>query len=182
MNLQASRHLFFVFLLHTVHVPLSAFTFFGQNRNSIMAESLTGEQIQALVDALPPLPPKDLGPAVQGFALAFGITSIIVVCLRIYVRAGLSDVSPRLLGLEDYLAVLSTVCRPTLTASPHGSGPLITSCSTDHIHTSYSLFRSYDTLWRRIPRCQHPITVVPHTSHPIPDLLGSLVLHLLDHN
>ncbi|KAL4731458.1 hypothetical protein ACLX1H_000426 [Fusarium chlamydosporum] len=72
-----------------------------------MAQSMTGEQIQALANALPPLPPKDLGPAVQGFALVFGIVSIIVVCLRIYVRAGLSDVSPRLLGLEDYLAVLS---------------------------------------------------------------------------
>ncbi|KAM0500901.1 hypothetical protein ACHAP8_004620 [Fusarium lateritium] len=74
-----------------------------------MAQSMTGEQIKALVDALPPLEPKDLGPAVQGFALAFGITSVIVLCLRIYVRAGLSDVSPRLLGLEDYLAVLSTL-------------------------------------------------------------------------
>ncbi|CAF3495999.1 hypothetical protein SNK03_005806 [Fusarium graminearum] len=74
-----------------------------------MAASMTGEQIQALVEALPPLEPKDLGPAVQGFALAFGITSVVVLCLRLYVRAGLSDVSPRLLGIEDYLAALATL-------------------------------------------------------------------------
>jgi len=74
-----------------------------------MVDSMTGEQIQALANALPPLPPKDLGPVVQGFALAFGIISIVVVSLRIYVRAGLTDVSPRLLGPEDYLAVLATV-------------------------------------------------------------------------
>ncbi|RBR26411.1 uncharacterized protein FIESC28_00816 [Fusarium coffeatum] len=74
-----------------------------------MADSLTGEQIQALANALPPLTPKDLGPVVQGFALAFGITSVIVVTLRIYVRAGLSDVSPQLLGPEDYLSVLSAL-------------------------------------------------------------------------
>ncbi|KAH7153893.1 hypothetical protein DER46DRAFT_637991 [Fusarium sp. MPI-SDFR-AT-0072] len=74
-----------------------------------MAGSMTGEQIQALADALEPLTPKDLGPAVQGFAIAFGITSVIVVCLRIYVRAGLSGVSPRLLGFEDYLAVVATI-------------------------------------------------------------------------
>ncbi|KAF9771660.1 hypothetical protein IL306_010716 [Fusarium sp. DS 682] len=74
-----------------------------------MAGSMTGEQIRALANALEPIPPKDLGPAVQGFAIAFGITSVIVVCLRIYVRAGLSGVSPRLLGFEDYLAVLATI-------------------------------------------------------------------------
>ena len=74
-----------------------------------MADSMTGEQIQALANALPPLTPKDLGPVVQGFALAFGIISVIVVSLRIYVRAGLSDVSPQLLGPEDYLSVLSAV-------------------------------------------------------------------------
>ncbi|KAI1046651.1 hypothetical protein LB505_011184 [Fusarium chuoi] len=73
-----------------------------------MAASMTGEQIQALADALEPLTPKNLGPAVQGFAIAFGVISVIVVCLRIYVRAGLSGVSPRLLGFEDYLAVLAT--------------------------------------------------------------------------
>ncbi|KAF6518007.1 hypothetical protein HZS61_002085 [Fusarium oxysporum f. sp. conglutinans] len=74
-----------------------------------MASSMTGEQIQALADALEPLTPKDLGPAVQGFAIAFGITSVVVVCLRVYVRAGLSGVSPRLLGFEDYLAVVATI-------------------------------------------------------------------------
>ncbi|KAF4499897.1 integral membrane [Fusarium agapanthi] len=74
-----------------------------------MAASMTGEQIQALADALKPLTPKNLGPAVQGFAIAFGIVGVIVVCLRIYVRAGLSGVSPRLLGFEDYLAVLATI-------------------------------------------------------------------------
>ncbi|KAF5620197.1 integral membrane protein [Fusarium sp. NRRL 52700] len=74
-----------------------------------MAASMTGEQIQALADALEPLTPKNLGPAVQGFAIAFGVISVVVVCLRIYVRAGLSGVSPRLLGFEDYLAVLATI-------------------------------------------------------------------------
>lgn len=83
-----------------------------------MAASMTGEQIQALADALEPLTPKNLGPAVQGFAIAFGVISVIVVCLRIYVRAGLSGVSPRLLGFEDYLAVLATVRHASLPDSP----------------------------------------------------------------
>ncbi|CAG7566058.1 unnamed protein product [Fusarium equiseti] len=79
---------------------------------------MTGELIQAFANALPPMPPKDLGPVVQGFALAFGITSIVVVSLRIYVRAGLTEVSPRLLGLEGYLAVLATlILIPTIVSS-----------------------------------------------------------------
>lgn len=95
-------------------MPFSSFNFLGHSQTFPMAASMTGEQIQALVEALPPLEPKDLGPAVQGFALAFGITSVIVLCLRLYVRAGLSDVSPRLLGIEDYLAALATVSTYTV--------------------------------------------------------------------
>ncbi|KAH7241313.1 hypothetical protein BKA59DRAFT_528924 [Fusarium tricinctum] len=74
-----------------------------------MAESMTGQQIKALADSLEPLTPKDLGPVVQGFAIFFGIVSVIVVCLRIYVRAGYSGVAPRLLGLEDYMTVVATM-------------------------------------------------------------------------
>ncbi|KAF5002761.1 hypothetical protein FGRMN_159 [Fusarium graminum] len=74
-----------------------------------MAESMTGEQISALAYGLEPLKPQDLGPAVQGFAISFGILSFVVVCLRIYVRAGYSGVAPRLLGLEDYMTILATL-------------------------------------------------------------------------
>lgn len=120
---------------------------------------MTGEQIQALANALPPLPPKDLGPAVQGFALVFGIVSIIVVCLRIYVRAGLSDVSPRLLGLEDYLAVLSIV---SLQYPSNLERPIDHHQISAYFHTRHRLRRPHDTLRRRIPRCQHPITTLSH--------------------
>ncbi|KAM0553295.1 hypothetical protein ACHAPJ_007308 [Fusarium lateritium] len=114
-----------------------------------MADSMTGEQIQALANSLQPLTPKDLGPAVQGFAIAFGVTSVLVVCLRIYVRAGLSGVSPRLLGFEDYLAVLATVplipaVAFAILAARYGVG-----CHDRNIPSPMYLIRAteYQTYW-----------------------------------
>lgn len=74
-----------------------------------MAASMTGEQIQAFAYQLEPLAPKGLAPAVEFVAIILGIISVIVVSLRIYVRAGLSGASSRLWGIEDYLAVIGTV-------------------------------------------------------------------------
>lgn len=74
-----------------------------------MAESMTGKQIQALVYQLEPLEPKGLGLAVEYVAIVFGILSIVVVSLRIYVRAGFSGASTRIWGIEDYLVVIGTV-------------------------------------------------------------------------
>ncbi|TDZ14639.1 hypothetical protein Cob_v012517 [Colletotrichum orbiculare MAFF 240422] len=74
-----------------------------------MAASMTGEQIQALANQLQPLTPKGLGPAVEYLAIIFGVISVIVVALRVYVRAGLSGASTRLWGVEDYLAVIGTI-------------------------------------------------------------------------
>ncbi|KAF5008709.1 hypothetical protein FDECE_5036 [Fusarium decemcellulare] len=114
-----------------------------------MAGSMTGEQIQALADALKPLQPKDLGPAVQGFAISFGVISVVVVCLRIYVRAGLSGVSPKLLGLEDYLSVLATIPQiPSVVfavlAARYGVG-----CHDANIPSPMYLIRAveYQTYW-----------------------------------
>lgn len=70
---------------------------------------MTGEQIQAFAYQLEPLAPKGLAPAVEFVAIILGIISVIVVSLRIYVRAGLSGASSRLWGIEDYLAVIGTV-------------------------------------------------------------------------
>ncbi|KAK1700610.1 hypothetical protein BDP55DRAFT_643623 [Colletotrichum godetiae] len=74
-----------------------------------MAASMTGEQIQAFAYQLEPLAPKGLAPAVEFVAIILGIISVIVVSLRIYVRAGLSGASSRLWGVEDYLAVIGTL-------------------------------------------------------------------------
>ncbi|EXF74472.1 hypothetical protein CFIO01_01950 [Colletotrichum fioriniae PJ7] len=74
-----------------------------------MAASMTGEQIQAFAYQLEPLAPKGLAPAVEFVAIILGIISVIVVSLRIYVRAGLSGASSRLWGIEDYLAVIGTL-------------------------------------------------------------------------
>lgn len=73
---------------------------------------MTGEQIQDLANKLEPLTPKGLGPAVEVVALVFGTISVISVSLRVYVRAGLSGASTRLLGIEDYMAVLAIVSYP----------------------------------------------------------------------
>lgn len=70
---------------------------------------MTGEQISAIAYQLEPLTPKGLGPAVEFIAIVFGIVCVIVVGLRIYVRAGLSGASTRLWGVEDWLAVIGTV-------------------------------------------------------------------------
>lgn len=74
-----------------------------------MQESMTGEEIQALVNKLPPITPGSVGRAVQAVAILLGILSIIVVSLRIYVRAGFSGAASRLWGVEDYVAVIGTV-------------------------------------------------------------------------
>ncbi|KAF5491535.1 hypothetical protein CGCS363_v010621 [Colletotrichum siamense] len=74
-----------------------------------MAATTTGEQISAIAYQLEPLTPKGLGPAVEFIAIVFGIVCVIVVGLRIYVRAGLSGASTRLWGVEDWLAVIGTV-------------------------------------------------------------------------
>jgi hypothetical protein len=72
-------------------------------------EDLTGGQIQALAYELPPVSPKGLGPAVEITAILFGIICVIVVALRVYVRAGLSGASVNHWGLEDYLVVIGAV-------------------------------------------------------------------------
>ncbi|KAH0437136.1 integral membrane protein [Colletotrichum camelliae] len=74
-----------------------------------MAATMTGEQISAIAYQLEPLTPKGLGPAVEFIAIVFGIVCVIVVGLRIYVRAGLSGASTRLWGVEDWLAVIGTI-------------------------------------------------------------------------
>ncbi|KAJ0376859.1 hypothetical protein COL26b_004912 [Colletotrichum chrysophilum] len=74
-----------------------------------MAATMTGEQISAIAYQLEPLTPKGLGPAVEFIAIVFGIVCVIVVGLRIYVRAGLSGASTRLWGVEDWLAVIGTL-------------------------------------------------------------------------
>lgn len=74
-----------------------------------MAATMTGDQISAIAYQLEPLTPNGLGPAVEFIAIVFGIACVIVVGLRIYVRAGLSGASTRLWGIEDWLAVIGTV-------------------------------------------------------------------------
>lgn len=74
-----------------------------------MAASMSGEQIQALVYELEPLNPTGLGRAVEVVAILLGVVSVLVVSLRVYVRAGLSGASTRAWGAEDFLAVIGTV-------------------------------------------------------------------------
>ncbi|OLN95218.1 hypothetical protein CCHL11_08126 [Colletotrichum chlorophyti] len=74
-----------------------------------MAATMTGQQIQALANDLEPLTPKGLGPAVEHVAIIFCIICVVIVSLRIYVRAGISGASTRLWGLEDLLAVVATL-------------------------------------------------------------------------
>jgi hypothetical protein len=143
-----------------------------------MAGSMTGEQIQALADALEPLSPKDLGPAVQGFAVAFGITSVIVVCLRIHVRAGLSGVSPRLLGFEDYLAVLATVSSRIRRLHRFE----LTNFSKDTLNTRRRFRLPFSALRSRIPRCEYSESDVPYSRHRVPNLLGAFILYFVDNH
>lgn len=72
-----------------------------------------GELIKAAADALGPLTPGGVGPAVEGVAIFFGIVSIVVAILRIWVRSGFSDASIKVWGPEDYLVVLGTVSDTT---------------------------------------------------------------------
>lgn len=73
---------------------------------------MSGEQIQALVDELEPLNPTGLGRAVEVVAIVLGVICVVVVSLRVYVRAGLSGASTRTWGVEDFLAVVGTVSFP----------------------------------------------------------------------
>ncbi|CAG9940078.1 unnamed protein product [Clonostachys rosea f. rosea IK726] len=74
-------------------------------RLAIAMDSMTGEQIQALANDLPPLTPKGLGSAVEVVACLFGAISLLAVSLRIYVRSGCSVASSRHWGIEDYLVL-----------------------------------------------------------------------------
>lgn len=73
---------------------------------------MSGEQIQALVYELEPLNPTGLGRAVEVVAILLGVVCVLVVSLRVYVRAGLSGASTRTWGAEDFLAVVGTVSSP----------------------------------------------------------------------
>jgi hypothetical protein len=81
-------------------------------------DEMTGEQIQALAYDLPPVTPKGLGPAVEITAIFFGIICVIVVALRIYVRAGLSGASVNHWGVEDYLVVIGAVSLTKIESRP----------------------------------------------------------------
>ncbi|KAH6967571.1 hypothetical protein BKA56DRAFT_497580 [Ilyonectria sp. MPI-CAGE-AT-0026] len=114
-----------------------------------MVTSMTGEQIRDLANKLEPLTPNGLGPAVEIVAIVFGIISVISVSLRVYVRAGLSGASTRLLGVEDSLAVLAII--PfipavvfTVYASRYGVG-----CHDVDIPSPLYLIRAveYQTYW-----------------------------------
>jgi hypothetical protein len=78
-------------------------------RLAIAMDSMTGEQIQALANDLPPLTPKGLGSAVEVVACLFGAISLLAVSLRIYVRSGCSVASSRHWGIEDYLVLAGIV-------------------------------------------------------------------------
>ncbi|KAF6808626.1 integral membrane protein [Colletotrichum plurivorum] len=82
-----------------------------------MTTSMTGEQIQEAANQLPSLTPQGLGPAVEFFAILFGVVSVLVVSLRVYVRAGLSGASTSLWGIEDYMVVIGTL--PMIPAVVH---------------------------------------------------------------
>jgi hypothetical protein len=142
---------------------------------------MTGQQIKDLADGLEPLTPRDLGPVVQGFALFFGVVSVIVVCLRIYVRAGYSGVAPRLLGLEDYMTVVATVSLPSLQYMIcfWSTDGLIHS-QTDATDTRRYFRRSRCTIWSWMSRCQPALTIIPRTRIRVPDVLGDSILYLID--
>lgn len=87
-----------------------------------MAASVSGEQIQALVYELEPLKPTGLGRAVEVVAILLGVVCVLVVSLRVYVRAGLSGASTRTWGAEDFLAVVGTVSFPARLGKVTGFG------------------------------------------------------------
>lgn len=91
---------------------LSSFTYYpipSKPAARCPASSMTGEEIAAYAYSLPPLTPKGLGPGVIFVALLMGVTSLLVVSLRAWVRAGYSGASTRTWGPDDYLAVGGTV-------------------------------------------------------------------------
>lgn len=97
-------------------IPVSSFgrlTFRMTASYASMQESMTGEEIQDLVNKLPPITPGSVGRAVQAVAIVLGIISVVVVSLRVYVRAGFSGASSRSWGVEDYVAVIGTVSLPS---------------------------------------------------------------------
>lgn len=69
----------------------------------------SGEQLAAIANALPPLPPLGLGIAVEVLSILFAVVATISLVLRIYVRTGLSRGSGNVWGVDDYLAVIGFV-------------------------------------------------------------------------
>lgn len=69
----------------------------------------TGEALSALAYTLPPLTPHGFGLTIEVISILLAIISVIVVCLRVYVRTGLSGAINRFWGVDDYLVVIGFV-------------------------------------------------------------------------
>lgn len=71
---------------------------------------MAGETIGQAAYALPPLTPSGLGAGVEAVSIFLAIVTTIVVCLRVWVRAGFSGAGTRVWGVDDYLLLLGFVC------------------------------------------------------------------------
>lgn len=81
---------------------------------STAAASPSGEQLAAIAYALPPLAPRGLSLSIVVVSVFLAIVSTVVVCLRIWVRTGMSGAINRMWGIEDYLFVLGFVSREVI--------------------------------------------------------------------
>lgn len=82
------------------------------------ANSASGQQLAASADALQLLSPQGLSLGIVVVSILLAIVTTIVVCLRVWVRTGMSGAFNRVWNTEDYLLVLSfvsiTVIQPVL--------------------------------------------------------------------
>lgn len=71
---------------------------------------LSGEELQRLSDAYPPIKPAGLGPAIIGLLITWSIITTVVVGLRVWVKTQRLDPGQKW-GVDDYLAVIGWVRR-----------------------------------------------------------------------
>ncbi|KAJ8116626.1 hypothetical protein OPT61_g1990 [Boeremia exigua] len=73
------------------------------------AGQLSGEQIAAIAYALPTLAPQGLALGIVVASILLAVVTTIVVCLRIWVRMGLSGALDKTWSTEDYLLVMGFI-------------------------------------------------------------------------
>jgi hypothetical protein len=145
-------------------------------------DSPSGDQIAATAYALPPLTPQGLSLAIVVVSILLAIITTVVVCLRIWVRTGMSGAFNRVWNTEDYLLALGFVSLASvLLRLPRDLGSV--SSANNRAAPILTLGRfccSRSSLWRWCARRPSTFSALRNPRRRIHHILGGPLLHLFN--